>query len=137
MGVVDKTKPALVVDDSRAVTSIFGKLLRQIGFDQIDIAHDGTAALTILRSKQYGFVLADWEMAPMNGPDLVKAIRQEPSLASLPIILATAHHQIVADMLHSRQHMGADGYMLKPFTADALAMKVAAIAAPQRDQLFA
>jgi len=86
---VDTALSVLVVDDSQTMTRIMATMLRKIGFADVDQVHDGSSALQNLKRKTYGLVISDWEMQPMNGPDLVHALRDDPALAPIPVILVT------------------------------------------------
>ena len=59
---VDLTKPVLVVDDYNTMIRIMHNLLKQLGFEQVDDASDGSAALAKLRKRDYGLVISDWNM---------------------------------------------------------------------------
>jgi two-component system chemotaxis response regulator CheY len=122
---MDTSRPILVVDDSRVMTSILRKLLHQIGFTDVDEAHEGGAALEQLRRKPYGFLISDWQMEPMSGPQLVQAVRGDPALADTRLILVTAHGQRDDESWL----VGADGYLSKPFTAAALRDKIEEVVA--------
>jgi two-component system, chemotaxis family, chemotaxis protein CheY len=117
---VDTSRPILVVDDSRAMTTILRRLLHEIGFTDVDDAHDGATALESLGRKSYGVVISDWEMQPMTGPQLVQAVRQNPALSDARLILITAHG-VRED---ESWLVGADGYLSKPFTAQVLRDKI-------------
>jgi two-component system chemotaxis response regulator CheY len=113
-------RPAvLVVDDFRTMTEIMCRLLKQIGFTDVDRAHDGLSALEHLRQKRYGLVLSDWEMDPMSGPQLIDEMRRDPVMSDIPVILVTAKHNQDHSWL-----AGGDGYIVKPFTAQALRDKI-------------
>jgi two-component system chemotaxis response regulator CheY len=117
---VDTSQSVLVVDDFRTMTAIVTKLLREVGFAEVDNAFDGNAALESLRGKSYGLVISDWEMKPMSGPELVKAIRAVPDRANTRIILITAYKFPTEEM----KQADADGYLLKPFSVAALRDKI-------------
>jgi two-component system chemotaxis response regulator CheY len=101
------------------MTEIMCRLLQQIGFTDIDRAYDGPSALEQLRAKRYGLVLSDWEMQPMNGPQLIQEMRRDPAISNIPVILVTAKH----DQDHSWL-AGGDGYIVKPFTVQSLRDKI-------------
>ena len=113
---MDTSQSVLVVDDFRSMTTILRKLLNGLGFADVDHVLDGNAALESLRAKRHKLVISDWEMQPMTGPQLVQAIRKMPALADTPVILVTVH-QFRQDESKS---VGADGYLVKPFTATVL-----------------
>src|SRR3977135_518741 len=86
----DLSMPILVVDDYSTMIRIIRNLLKQIGFENVDDASDGSAALAKLQTKRYGLVISDWNMEPMTGYDLLKEIRADPNLATTPFIMITA-----------------------------------------------
>ena len=129
---MDSWPAVLVVDDSRTMTDIMSKLLRQIGVTDLDCVNDGASALERLRSKRYGLVLSDWEMQPMDGPQLIEEMRRVPALADIPVVLVTAKHNEDHSWL-----AGGDGYIVKPFTADALREKMEEVLLQRSDKLSA
>ena len=86
----DLSMPILVVDDYNTMIRIIRNLLKQLGFENIDDASDGSAALDKMRGKKYGLVISDWNMEPMNGYDLLREVRADPNLATTPFIMITA-----------------------------------------------
>ena len=77
---VDLSMPVLVVDDYNTMIRIIRNLLRQLGFEHIDDANDGSAALAKMRKRKYGLVISDWNMEPMTGYDLLQQVRADPEL---------------------------------------------------------
>ena len=82
---VDLSMPVLVVDDYNTMVRIIRNLLKQLGFEDVDDASDGSAALAKMRAKKYGLVISDWNMAPMTGYDLLKEVRADPAFAADPV----------------------------------------------------
>jgi two-component system chemotaxis response regulator CheY len=111
--------PIVVVDDSRTITKVICNLVRKVGFTDVDQFNDGPSALARLREKQYGLVLSDWDMRPMNGTELIAEIRKDPRNAAVPVIMITAKCDEDVSWL-----AGADGYLTKPFAADDLREKI-------------
>jgi two-component system, chemotaxis family, chemotaxis protein CheY len=64
---LDLSMPILVVDDYNTMIRIIRNLLKQLGFEDVDDASDGSSALSKMRSKRYGLVISDWNMEPMTG----------------------------------------------------------------------
>src|SRR3982751_5675640 len=87
---IDMSMPVLVVDDYNTMIRIIRNLLKQLGFEDVDDATDGSAALTKLREKKYGLVISDWNMEPMTGYELLKEVRSDPGLNKTPFIMVTA-----------------------------------------------
>ncbi len=127
---LDTSLPVLVVDDSRTMTTIISKLVRDVGFTDIDQANDGPSALERLRERKYGLLLSDWDMVPMNGTELTEQVRKEPLNASVLIIMITAKGDADIAWLS-----GADGYLTKPFKAQDLRDKIEEIASRQTEEM--
>ena len=120
--------PVLVVDDHRTMLMIIARQLQQLGFGNVDTATDPVTALTMLRQRRYGLILSDWNMEPMDGIGLLRALRQDPDYSGIPFLLVTAESR-PARVLEAREQ-GANGYMVKPFDRDGLRRKLAAILGP-------
>ena len=121
------TMPVLVVDDSRTMARLARNLLQLIGFSQVDDVFDGATALVRLREKEYGLVLCDWNMQPMNGHALLKEIRSDPGLQRVPVIMVTA--ETTRENVMAAKEAGGNGYIVKPFNGATLKEKVAAVLA--------
>ena len=115
-------KPVLVVDDSQTTVRVVRSLLARIGFKDIDDASNGMAALTKMTEKPYGIVIADWNMEPMSGYELLKQVRANPRLATTRLILMTA--ELNASHVIAAKKAGASNYILKPFTDEVLRSKI-------------
>ena len=86
----DLSMQILVVDDYNTMIRIIRNLLKQIGFENVDDASDGSAALAKMQGKKYGLVISDWNMEPMTGYDLLREVRASPELSQTPFIMITA-----------------------------------------------
>jgi two-component system chemotaxis response regulator CheY len=122
---VDRSTPILLVDDYGTMLRIVHKLLRQIGFHDIDEALDGPSALLKMGSKKYGLVISDWNMAPMSGHELLERVRSDPELSATPFVIITAESK--SDAQATAQAAGASGYITKPFNAETLQRKIDAV----------
>jgi two-component system, chemotaxis family, chemotaxis protein CheY len=116
------SKPVLVVDDSQTTVRVVRSLLARIGFKDIDDAPNGMAALTKMIEKPYGIVIADWNMEPMSGYELLRQVRRDPRLAATRYILMTA--ELNASHVIAAKKAGASNYILKPFTDEVLRSKI-------------
>ena len=88
----DLSMPILVVDDYSTMIRIIRNLLKQLGFENVDEASDGSAALAKLQTKRYGLVISDWNMEPMTGYDLLKEVRASPEFSkAMPFIMITVN----------------------------------------------
>jgi two-component system chemotaxis response regulator CheY len=122
---VDLSMPVLVVDDYNTMIRILRNLLKQLGFQDIDDAADGSAALAKMRSKRYGLVISDWNMEPMTGYDLLKEVRGDPGLARTPFIMVTAESK--TENVIAAKQAGVNNYIVKPFNAQTLQNKIEAV----------
>ena len=122
---VDTSIPVLIVDDYNTMIRIIRNLLRQLGFEEIDEANDGTAALAKMRTRRYGLVISDWNMEPMTGYDLLQEVRADPALAALPFIMVTAESK--TENVIAAKKAGVSNYIVKPFNAQTLRNKIEAV----------
>jgi two-component system chemotaxis response regulator CheY len=112
----------LVVDDFSTMRRIVRNLLKELGFTNVDEAEDGVVALQKLRSEPFDFVVSDWNMPNMTGIDLLKAIRADAALKHLPVLMVTAEAK--KENIIEAAKAGANGYVVKPFTAATLDEKL-------------
>lgn len=112
----------LVVDDFSTMRRIVRNLLKELGFQNVDEAEDGVAALSKLRNSPFDFVVSDWNMPNMTGIDLLKEIRADANLKHLPVLMVTAEAK--KENIVSAAQAGANGYIVKPFTAATLEEKL-------------
>ncbi len=119
---LDLSIPVLVVDDSGVMICIVRKLLRQLGFLDVDDAGAAAAALTKMRSKRYGLVISDWKMELMSGCDFLREVRGDVGLKRTPFILMTSDPG--TDNVIAAKKAGVDNYIVKPFDAQTLKTKI-------------
>lgn len=112
----------LVVDDFSTMRRIIKNLLRELGFSNTSEADDGTSGLKMLQSDSFDFLITDWNMPGMQGIDLLKAVRADPRLANLPVLMVTAEAK--KDQIVEAAQAGVNGYVVKPFTAATLKEKI-------------
>ena len=121
----DTSMPILVVDDYNTMIRIIRNLLKQLGFEDVDDATDGSAALAKLREKKYGLVISDWNMEPMTGYELLKEVRSDPGLNKTPFIMVTAESK--TENVIAAKKAGVNNYIVKPFNAQTLKTKIEAV----------
>ena len=122
---VDLSMSVLVVDDYSTMIRIIRNLLKQLGFENIDDASDGSAALNKMRGKKYGLVISDWNMEPMTGLQLLKEIRADNKLNGTPFIMVTAESK--TENVVAAKEAGVNNYIVKPFNADTLKQKIQSV----------
>ena len=118
----DLSMPILVVDDYTTMIRIIRNLLKQIGFENVDDASDGSSALVKMHSKKYGLVISDWNMEPMTGYDLLREVRANPKLSQTPFIMITAESK--TENVIAAKKAGVSNYIVKPFNAATLKTKM-------------
>jgi two-component system chemotaxis response regulator CheY len=126
---VDLSMPILVVDDYNTMIRIICNLLKQLGYQNIDNANDGATALAKLRAGRYGLVISDWNMEPMSGYDLLKEVRADAKLGKTPFIMITAESK--TENVIAAKRAGVSNYIVKPFNAQTLQTKIAAVFAEE------
>jgi two-component system chemotaxis response regulator CheY len=119
---LDKNMKILIVDDFSTMRRIIKNLLRDLGFTNTQEADDGTTALPMLKSGNFDFLVTDWNMPGMTGIDLLKAVRADPDLVTLPVLMVTAESK--REQIVEAAEAGVNGYVVKPFTAATLEEKI-------------
>ena len=122
---VDHSMPVLIVDDYKTMIRIIRNLLKQLGFANVDEASDGTAALNMMRQKDYGLIISDWNMEPMTGYELLREVRADDQLSRTPFIMVTAESK--TENVIAAKKAGVNNYIVKPFNADTLKKKIEAV----------
>lgn len=105
----------LVVDDYATMLRAMTSVLERLNFSEIDQAQDARQALDLLDANSYGLIISDWDMLPISGLELLRAVRGNERLSKTPFILATAESSPEREA--AAQAAGASGYLTKPFTA--------------------
>ena len=118
----DPNMKFLVVDDFSTMRRIVRNLLKELGFSNVEEAEDGADALSKLRNGGIQFVISDWNMPNMTGLDLLKNIRADAALKSLPVLMVTAEAK--KENIIAAAQAGASGYVVKPFTSATLDEKL-------------
>ncbi|NBX15786.1 MAG: response regulator [Proteobacteria bacterium] len=113
----------LIVDDFPTMRKIVRQVLRQLGYENVQEAEDGEAALRTLRQKgDFEFVISDWNMPNITGIELLKSVRSDPQLKGLPFLMVTAEadKENIVEAVKS----GVSSYIVKPFNAATLKEKI-------------
>ncbi|MBF0277690.1 MAG: chemotaxis response regulator CheY [SAR324 cluster bacterium] len=118
----NKEMNILVVDDFSTMRRIVKNILRQLGFNNIIEADDGTTAMAKLSSEKVDFVITDWNMPKMTGMELLKEIRADENLKSLPVLMVTA--EALQENIIAAVKAGVNNYIVKPFDAKTLSEKI-------------
>lgn len=119
---MDLNMKILVVDDFSTMRRIIKNLLKELGFSNIEEADDGTTALPMLKQGKFDFLVTDWNMPGMTGIDLLKAVRADPALVNLPVLMVTAEAK--REQIIMAAQAGVNGYVVKPFNGPTLKEKI-------------
>ena len=123
---VDLNMNVLIVDDYTTMLRIIKNLLKQLGFNNVDEATDGSMAFEKVQNKDYGLVISDWNMEPMSGLEFLKKLRtSEESYKTVPFIMVTAESK--TENVIAAKQAGVNNYIVKPFNAETLKGKIAAV----------
>ncbi|QGX41661.1 chemotaxis response regulator CheY [Permianibacter aggregans] len=122
---MDKNMKILIVDDFSTMRRIIKNLLRDLGFTNTAEADDGATALPMLQAGSFDFLITDWNMPGMQGIDLLKAVRADDNLKTLPVLMVTAEAK--REQIVEAAQCGVNGYIVKPFTAQTLEEKIGKI----------
>lgn len=123
---VDMNMNVLIVDDYNTMLRIIKNLLKQLGFNNVDEATDGSMALEKVQSKTYGLIISDWNMEPMSGLEFLKQVRGSgQAYANTPFIMITAESK--TDNVVQAKQAGVNNYIVKPFNAETLKTKISAV----------
>ncbi|HDQ40177.1 MAG TPA: response regulator [Desulfonatronum sp.] len=118
----DKNMRVLVVDDFSTMRRIIKNIMRQLGFNNIVEADDGTTAWEILNKDRIDFIISDWNMPKMTGIDLLRKVRASEEFADLPFLMVTAEglQENIIEAVQAK----VSNYIVKPFTPETLGQKI-------------
>lgn len=122
---VDMNMKVLIVDDYKTMLRILRNLLRQLNFANVEEASDGAEALQKLKQDKYGLVISDWNMEPMTGIQLLRAVRSDETLKHLPFVMITAESK--SENVIAAKEAGVSNYIVKPFNAETLKTKLTSV----------
>lgn len=123
--VMDLSAPILVIDDHEMMVELITRIVRHLGYENVDHAGDGLTALLMMTRRDYRLVISDWQMQPVSGLDLLRAIRTDRRLGKTKFLMMTA--RMNAEDALAAKEAGVDNFILKPFTPEALQAKIAEI----------
>ncbi len=118
----DTNMRILVVDDFSTMRRIIKNILRQLGFNNIEEADDGTTGWEVLNKGGIDFVISDWNMPQMTGIELLRKVRASEEFADMPFLMVTAEAQ--QENVIEAVQAKVSNYIVKPFTAETLKQKI-------------
>ena len=123
---VNKSINILIVDDYTTMLRIIKNLLKQLGFNNVDEATDGSMALEKVKGKQYGLIISDWNMEPMTGIEFLRQVRAaDAPYKNTPFIMITAESK--TENVIAAKQAGVNNYIVKPFNAETLKTKMSSV----------
>ena len=122
---VDKNMNILIVNDYKTMLRTIRILLNQLSFQNVQEATDGATALDKLRDGSFGLVISDWNMEPMTGLQLLREVRADAKLKSLPFVMITAESK--TENVVAAKEAGVSNYIVKPFNAETLKVKLVSV----------
>jgi two-component system, chemotaxis family, chemotaxis protein CheY len=122
---VDTNMKVLIVDDYNTMLRVLRNLLNQLNFTDITDAGDGAEALGKLREEEFGLVISDWNMEPMTGIELLREMRADANLKSIPFIMITAESK--SENVIAAKEAGVSNYIVKPFNAETLKSNIVSV----------
>ena len=113
---------ALIVDDSKAMRSIVGRIVREIGFETFEAANGQEGLVQLQSHGDVELILVDWNMPVMNGIEFLQAVRSQPGSSAFKMLMVTT----ASDLSHINTAIeaGANEYLMKPFTKEAMVSKL-------------
>ena len=124
---VDTNMRVLIVDDYKTMLRIMRNLLKQLNFNNVEEAIDGSEALGKLREGDgdYGLIISDWNMEPMTGIQLLREVRGDDGLKAIPFIMVTAESK--SENVIAAKEAGVSNYIVKPYNAETLKSKMVSV----------
>ncbi|SKA86822.1 two-component system, chemotaxis family, response regulator CheY [Paucidesulfovibrio gracilis DSM 16080] len=112
----------LVVDDFSTMRRIIKNILRQLGYDNVVEADDGTTAWEVLNKDNIDFIVSDWNMPQMTGIELLRKVRSSEEYSDIPFLMVTAEAQ--QENIIEAVQAKVNNYIVKPFTPETLGQKI-------------
>ncbi|HND52165.1 MAG TPA: response regulator [Pirellulaceae bacterium] len=118
---------ALVIDDSRAVRMLIGRILREQGFQVCEAGHGQDGLQKLRENPDIGLVLVDWNMPVMDGLEFIQAVRRDRTWDGVRLVMVTTETE--SEQVQRAISAGANEYVMKPFTPEVLVAKLTMLGA--------
>jgi two-component system chemotaxis response regulator CheY len=118
----DASVQALVIDDSRTMRLILGRMLRDLGMEVTEATNGREALSQLDAGLDPDVVLVDWNMPEMNGIEFVETVRKPPYASTARLVMVTTETEI--SQISRALEVGADEYVMKPFTQESISEKL-------------
>jgi two-component system, chemotaxis family, chemotaxis protein CheY len=113
---------AMVIDDSRAIRMILGRILRKTGFEVCEAGNGREGLVELARRPSLSLVMVDWNMPEMNGLEFIQAVRADARYNAITLMMVTTETHI--DQMVTALDAGANEYVMKPFTEEMIVEKL-------------
>ena len=111
----------MIVDDCLTTRKLLGHYLKSRGYSVV-FAENGLDALEKLSAERVNLIMTDLNMPYMDGMELIKTLKNDPNLSDIPVLMVTTENDVAEK--ERAFHFGADGYVVKPVTGDAIAENI-------------
>lgn len=116
----------LVIDDDRRIAKLVRSVLTGLGFQHIDVRHDGADAIALLKTQSVDLVICDWQMEPVNGLDFIRHVRHKKGPNQrVPVIMLSGNTEL--PQVETARDAGVTEYVMKPFTAKSLCSRIVTV----------
>jgi two-component system, chemotaxis family, chemotaxis protein CheY len=122
---MDPSFSVLIIDPNEVATPVLKRMLGELGIVQIDSVTNGVDALAKLQESRPTLVMTEWDMQPMRGDELLRAMRADPMLAETPVMVVTA--EATPAQFFEAMDAGVKAYAVAPFPIHVLAAKLEAL----------
>ena len=113
---------ALIIDDSKAMRSILGRMLRGLGFEVVEAVNGRDAIKRLHETEKVELALVDWNMPEMSGFEFIRAVRAEHSYDGVLLVMVTTETEM--EQVSKALEAGANEYVMKPFTQEVILEKL-------------
>jgi len=121
---------ALLLDDSKTMRTIIAKILNELGFEVLHAANGREGLERLRQIEGIDLALIDWNMPEMNGIDFLQAVRSERKWDRMRLMMVTAETEL--DQVDRAMALGANEYVMKPFTKELLLEKLQLLGVPSQ-----
>jgi two-component system chemotaxis response regulator CheY len=125
---VENKIQVLVIDDSRTMRLILGRMLGDLGLEVAEASNGRDALASLDAGLSPAVILVDWNMPEMTGIEFVEAVRKPPYESTAKLVMVTTETEV--PQVRRALESGADEYVMKPFTSDAIVEKLQLLGLP-------
>lgn len=117
------TRRALILEDSRTMRALLARMLRELGFEAVPAGHVEEALDRLRGGSDVELALVDWNLPGLSGMDFLRRLRADPAHRAIRVLVVST--EVGQHRVEEALREGAQEYLMKPFTRDMLAEKLA------------